>query len=146
MRMRWGEEAVTILTLTYDSTWRNSPSDPWVALTPMSESDVQLSLRWWGQSAYTLRAGDRTVLIDPFDMRTVPEGMSIRFDYPQIPDQAADLLLITHEHFDHNGAAVATGEPHTVRSRAGRFETPLGDVVGIASEHDPEAGTRRGPN
>jgi L-ascorbate metabolism protein UlaG (beta-lactamase superfamily) len=59
---------------------------------------------------------------------------------------AADLLLITHEHFDHNGAEVVVGDPHVIRSTAGRFETPIGEVVAIASEHDPVAGTQRGPN
>jgi len=113
----------------------------------MSDSDgIRLLVTWWGQSAYTLRADAFTALIDPFDQRSQPEGMSIRFAYPQIPDQPADLLLITHEHFDHNGAAIAAGEPLTVRSTSGRFETPVGEVIGIASEHDPEAGTRRGPN
>ena len=33
-----------------------------------------------------------------------------------------------------------------MRSTAGRFETPVGEVVAIASEHDAEAGTSRGPN
>ena len=38
------------------------------------------------------------------------------------------------------------GSPHVVRSTAGRFETPVGEVVAVASEHDAEAGTSRGPN
>ncbi len=33
-----------------------------------------------------------------------------------------------------------------MRSTAGRFETPVGEVVAIASEHDDQAGTARGPN
>ncbi|HWG82732.1 MAG TPA: MBL fold metallo-hydrolase, partial [Gaiellales bacterium] len=96
-----------------------------------------MNIEWHGQSAFTLRGGERSVLIDPFDQRLRPEGMSIRFDYPQIPQQQVDLLLITHEHFDHNGAAVADGSPHVVRSTAGSFDgTPVGEVIAIASEHD----------
>ena len=106
-----------------------------------------MNIEWHGQSAFTLRGSERSVLIDPFDQRLRPEGMSIRFDYPQIPQQQVDLLLITHEHFDHNGAAVADGSPHVVRSTAGSFDgTPVGEVIAIASEHDDQAGTRRGPN
>jgi L-ascorbate metabolism protein UlaG (beta-lactamase superfamily) len=41
--------------------------------------------------------------------------------------------------------SVIAGEPAVVRV-AGTHATPLGEVVGVASEHDPEAGTRRGPN
>jgi L-ascorbate metabolism protein UlaG (beta-lactamase superfamily) len=117
-------------------------------MTPMSESGTpDLAIQWHGQSAYTLRGGGSSVLIDPFDMSQRPAGMiSIRFEYPQTPPQDVDLLLITHEHFDHNGASIAAGDPHTVRSTAGRMETPAGEVVAIASEHDPEAGTLRGPN
>ena len=106
-----------------------------------------MNIEWHGQSAFTLRGSERSVLIDPFDQRLRPEGMSIRFDYPQIPQQQVDLLLITHEHFDHNGAAVADGSPHVVRSTAGTLRrTPVGEVIAIASEHDDQAGTRRGPN
>src|SRR5437773_1271188 len=104
-----------------------------------------MNIEWHGQSAFTLRGSERSVLIDPFDQRLRPEGMTIRFDYPQIPQQRVDLLLITHEHFDHNGAAVADGGPHVVRSTAGSFDgTPVGEVIAIASEHDDQAGTRRG--
>lgn len=39
-----------------------------------------------------------------------------------------------------------TGEPHLIRSTAGRFESPIGEIVAVASEHDPDAGTARGPN
>jgi L-ascorbate metabolism protein UlaG (beta-lactamase superfamily) len=33
-----------------------------------------------------------------------------------------------------------------LRSTAGRLESPIGEVVAIASEHDDAAGTERGPN
>jgi L-ascorbate metabolism protein UlaG (beta-lactamase superfamily) len=117
-------------------------------MTPMSESGTpDLTIEWHGQSAYTLRGGGTSVLIDPFDMSQRPAGMSsIRFEYPQTPPQEVDLLLITHEHFDHNGSSIAAGDPQTVRSTAGRLDTPAGEVVAIAAEHDPEAGTQRGPN
>ena len=38
------------------------------------------------------------------------------------------------------------GEPALVRSLAGTHESPLGNVVAIASEHDGVAGTERGAN
>ena len=86
------------------------------------------------------------MLIDPFDMRARPAGGSFKFDYPQIPPQAVDLVLITHEHFDHNGLGVAAGDPEVIRSTAGRLDSPLGEVTAVAGEHDAEAGTRRGAN
>jgi L-ascorbate metabolism protein UlaG (beta-lactamase superfamily) len=105
-----------------------------------------MRIRWHGQSAFTLSGQGGAVLIDPFDMRLRPAGSSFKFDYPQIPPQTVDLVLITHEHFDHNGLGVAAGGPAVIRSIAGRIDSPVGEVVAVAGEHDAEAGTRRGPN
>ena len=55
-------------------------------------------------------------------------------------------LLITHEHVDHNGAEAIAGEPAILRSTAGKLESPIGEVIAVASEHDDAAGTERGPN
>ena len=41
---------------------------------------------------------------------------------------------------------VVGGDPTVLRSTAGSHESPIGQVVGVASEHDPVAGTERGPN
>src|SRR2546421_495846 len=84
-----------------------------------------MKIEWHGQSAFTLRGSERAVLIDPFDQRLRPEGMSIRFDYPQIPQQQVDLLLITHEHFDHNGAAVADAPAEIARALDPRGVLPM---------------------
>jgi L-ascorbate metabolism protein UlaG (beta-lactamase superfamily) len=73
-------------------------------------------------------------------------GRGMQWDYPAIEDVSADLLLVTHEHFDHNAVDVIGGQPAILRSTAGRHESPVGEVVGVASEHDQAAGTERGPN
>ncbi len=105
-----------------------------------------MKIRWHGQSAYTLTGAEQTVAIDPFgDLGALMQGRR-RFEYPPVPVHAADLLLVTHEHIDHNAVEAITGAPQIVRSTAGRFETPVGEVVAIASEHDDQAGTARGPN
>jgi L-ascorbate metabolism protein UlaG (beta-lactamase superfamily) len=70
----------------------------------------------------------------------------LQFDYPPMTDVTADLLLVTHEHADHNAVEVVGGDPQIIRSSAGTFESPVGEVVGVASEHDPVAGTQRGAN
>lgn len=104
-----------------------------------------MRIRWFGQSAFLL-TGSRSVFIDPFgDMGDAVRARGMQFVYPAI-EAEADLLLVTHEHADHNGVEAIGGSPVTIRSTAGRFESPVGEVVGIASEHDDVAGTRRGPN
>src|SRR5690242_5998250 len=103
-------------------------------------------VRWHGQSAFTLTGGEHTVAVDPFGPFPPDVAARITFDYPPIEPHPAHLLLVTHEHRDHNAVEVISGEPHVVRSTAGRFETPVGEVIAVASEHDDQAGTARGPN
>lgn len=106
-----------------------------------------MQVEWYGQSAFRLSTADATVMIDPFaDMSALAASRGMQFDYPPIEGVEADLLLVTHEHIDHNGVDAIGGEPAILRSTAGRLESPIGEVVAIASEHDEAAGTERGPN
>ncbi len=103
-----------------------------------------MRVEWYGQSAFHLDAREEAVFVDPFGDLT---GLTHRrFDYPPIEGVEADLTLITHEHMDHNAAELVGGSPTVLRSTAGRLQSPLGEVVAIASEHDRAAGTERGPN
>ncbi len=101
---------------------------------------------WYGQAAFRLSGGDATVFIDPFGDVSPLAASGMQFDYPAIEGVDADLLLVTHEHLDHNGVETIGGDPTILRSTAGRLESPVGEVVAIASEHDEAAGTQRGPN
>jgi L-ascorbate metabolism protein UlaG (beta-lactamase superfamily) len=105
-----------------------------------------MRVEWYGQSAFALSDGSTTVAIDPFGDMSALAGRGIQFDYPPIEGLEAGLLLVTHEHLDHNGVEVVGGEPTILRSTAGRLESPIGEVLAVASEHDEEAGTSRGPN
>jgi L-ascorbate metabolism protein UlaG (beta-lactamase superfamily) len=49
-------------------------------------ANVEGSIQWLGHAGFCIRLGGRTIYIDPY---RVPKG-------PQ-----ADLVLITHDHFDH---------------------------------------------
>ena len=104
-----------------------------------------MRIRWYGQSAFSIN-GERTVFVDPFGEMEGLAARGMQFDYPPIEDAQADLLLVTHEHGDHNAVEVIGGSPQILRSTAGTFDSPVGEVIGIASEHDDFAGTRRGPN
>ena len=98
-----------------------------------------MQVEWYGQSAFLLTAGDTTVAIDPFaDMSEMAASRGMQFDYPPIEGVEADLLLVTHEHIDHNGVDAIGGDPAILRSTAGRLESPIGEVVAIASEHDEQ--------
>ncbi len=106
-----------------------------------------MRVEWYGQSAFHLSGAEADVLIDPFaDMSAMASARGMRFDYPAIDCEPPQLLLVTHEHADHNGVEAIGGRPTIVRSTAGTLESPLGEVTAIASEHDEQAGTARGPN
>jgi L-ascorbate metabolism protein UlaG (beta-lactamase superfamily) len=104
-----------------------------------------MRIRWHGQSAFLL-TGDKRVFIDPFGDMSGAAARGLRFEYPAIEGVTADLVLITHEHGDHNAAELIGGSPVVIRPTAGPRESPVGEVLAIASEHDDAAGTKRGPN
>jgi L-ascorbate metabolism protein UlaG (beta-lactamase superfamily) len=105
-----------------------------------------MRIRWFGQSAFLLD-GTQKVFVDPFgDMTELLRKRGGRFDYPLIEGIEAGVVLVTHEHFDHNQVEAIGGEPAVIRAQAGTLESPIGDVVGVASEHDQVAGTQRGHN
>ena len=105
-----------------------------------------MQVEWYGQSAFRLRSNDTTVFIDPFGDMSAATARGLQFAYPPIRDVDADLLLVTHEHPDHNAVEVIGGSPRVLRSTAGRLDSPIGEVLAVASEHDAAAGTERGPN
>jgi L-ascorbate metabolism protein UlaG (beta-lactamase superfamily) len=100
-----------------------------------------VQIQWFGQSAFLLSGKTHRVFIDPFGDLTGNEN----WNYPPIEPLDADLLLVTHDHRDHNAVEVINGDPLILRT-AGTHESPIGTVVGVNSEHDAVAGTQRGPN
>ena len=105
-----------------------------------------MQVEWYGQSAFLLSTPEQSVAIDPFGDLSQFASHGVQFEYPAIEGANADLLLVTHEHADHNGVEAIGGDPVILRSTAGRLESPVGEVIAIASEHDEAAGTERGPN
>jgi L-ascorbate metabolism protein UlaG (beta-lactamase superfamily) len=105
-----------------------------------------MRIDWYGHSAFHLMGPEGSVFIDPFGDMSGLAARGIAFDYPPLAGVDADVVLITHEHGDHNGAEAIGGDPAVLRSTAGRHESPIGEVLAIASEHDEAAGTERGPN
>lgn len=105
-----------------------------------------MRVQWYGQSAFHLSAPEASVAIDPFGDLSGLTSRGMHFDYPAIAGLTPDLLLVTHEHADHNAVEVVGGDPVVLRSTAGRLESPIGEILAIASEHDERAGTVRGPN
>lgn len=94
-----------------------------------------LTIRWWGQACFSISDGTRTVLADPFPAD---------FGY-KVPEVEAQVVLVTHEHRDHNAVDTVRGNPAVLRG-PGRHEAAGLSILGVPAFHDAEHGAKRGPN
>ena len=69
-----------------------------------------MDIRWYGQSAFLL-TGETSVFVDSFGDPATMAGRGIEFRYPPIEGVTVGLVLVTHEHFDHNAVDAIGGEP-----------------------------------
>lgn len=99
-----------------------------------------MDITWLGQACFKLKGKNATVVIDPFD----PEFIGLKLP----KDLQADVVLITHDHSDHNNAAIVsgpTGKP-MVFTGPGEYEINGVVITGISSFHDDTQGSQRGKN
>lgn len=96
----------------------------------------QVTITWLGHSMFLFSINDALrIVTDPYD-ETV--------GYP-LPDVSADVVLVSHKHFDHNNVRLAKGRPKVVDSTG---QTAIKGITfkGVASVHDDKEGTLRGLN
>ncbi|OGN02822.1 MAG: hypothetical protein A2657_00980 [Candidatus Yanofskybacteria bacterium RIFCSPHIGHO2_01_FULL_44_110b] len=94
-----------------------------------------MQISWFGHSCFRLEAKEGSILIDPF-------SKEIGLKPPKIKD---DIVLVTHEHYDHNNVADANSEAFVIRN-PGEYEKSGIQIQGIPSWHDNTNGSERGPN
>lgn len=94
-----------------------------------------LAIRWWGHACFSLSDGSRTVLVDPFPAD---------FGYKP-PDVEPQVVLVSHEHFDHNAVSTVRGQPIVIRT-PGEHEAAGLRFRGVTSFHDDKQGAQRGTN
>ena len=99
-----------------------------------------MTIIWHGQSCFeiiTTPAKNRQVkiVIDPFS-----EEIGLR-----VPKLEADIVLVTHNHYDHNNVKAVSGNPFLI-SGPGEYEIKNIFIQGIDSFHDNSQGKERGEN
>ena len=94
-----------------------------------------MTITWYGQACFRLEGKESKVLIDPF-------SKDIGLKPPRLVD---DIVLISHEHYDHNNIENAGPEIFVVRG-PGEYEKAGIQVIGIQSFHDASEGAERGFN
>lgn len=102
-----------------------------------------LSLTWLGHSCFILHsAGGTEILMDPFD-----KGVGY-----SAPSVKVNAVTISHEHFDHNNAAMAEGKPEVIRGltdkSCAQVDRTVGDVHirSVCSHHFDKDHPERGLN
>lgn len=89
-----------------------------------------------GHSCFKIKGKQATILIDPFD----PSFTGLKF-----PSAEADIVLITHDHKDHNASGLVKGNP-VVFDGPGEYESKGVKIYGTKTFHDNNEGKERGDN
>jgi len=91
-----------------------------------------MTIFWLGQGAFKIIDKEVIIAIDPYDKIGIKMS---RFQ--------ADILLITHDHADHNFREAIKGEPFIIDSQ-GEYEVKNVFVYGLPAFHDNKQGAERG--
>ncbi|MBU4173389.1 MAG: MBL fold metallo-hydrolase [Actinobacteria bacterium] len=94
-----------------------------------------LQVTWYGQSMFRISGGGVTLVCDPV-------GPSSGYRFEPMP---ADIVLVTHDHADHNYIEGITGSPDVIKS-AGSHSVGGLEITGIPGFHDRKHGAERGPD
>lgn len=85
-------------------------------------------ITWQGHSCFKIQdktgTDGITVVTDPFDKKI---GL-------KVPNFEANIITISHDHYDHNNASALRGQPFIVKT-AGEFDIQGVAIYGVESEH-----------
>ncbi len=95
---------------------------------------------WAGQSCFqisvsTSKDHSADIVIDPYDEET---GL-------KLPNLSADIVLVTHQHHDHNNVKGVKGTPFLIDG-PGEYEVKEVFIQGIPAFHDDKGGKEKGQN
>ncbi len=102
------------------------------------EKDLSQAVRisWLGHAMFLLEDGAGHRLV------TDPYGEGVGYTLPQVE---ADIVLVSHDHFDHANVSMVKGNPQVVSDPTPRDIDGV-EIEGFATYHDGSAGKERGPN
>lgn len=93
-----------------------------------------MDVTWHGQACFTVKGAGATIAIDPFADIGLKE-----------PKLSADILLVSHDHADHNNHSIVSGEPEVI-DMPGEYEYRGVMIEGLPTYHDDQQGAERGRN
>jgi len=95
-----------------------------------------LEIQYLGHACFKIMGKNLSVITDPFDAKTA--------GYAPIR-QSADVVTVSHSHYDHNYVQSVQGDP-LVFDSPGEYEAKGAEFRGILSAHDDSGGSERGLN
>jgi L-ascorbate metabolism protein UlaG (beta-lactamase superfamily) len=95
-----------------------------------------MKICWYGHSCFEISNGS-TLVTDPHD------GRSIGIRRPEV---GADLVLVSHDHYDHNSVRTVSKQNTRVIKEVTSLKIKGIKIQGFPSFHDESGGAKRGKN
>ncbi|MCX7015665.1 MAG: MBL fold metallo-hydrolase [Candidatus Sumerlaeota bacterium] len=110
----------------------------------MEAAEILFFITWLGQSCFLIESKEVRILIDPFGAKV---------GYPVHPLKA-DIVTVSHEHFDHNNVDMAEDSPIVLRglTKSGAdwakvdYQGKGVKIRTVGVYHDDASGAKRGKN
>lgn len=93
-----------------------------------------MKISWNGHSCFTIEGEKTTLVTDPHD------GKSIGIRPPRL---RGDVVLVTHDHFDHNAVKMVSGDPKVINTEFNGMVRDV-EIKTIMGYHDDVKGAKRG--
>jgi L-ascorbate metabolism protein UlaG (beta-lactamase superfamily) len=97
-----------------------------------------MEVKWLGHSCFLITSeAELSIITDPY---STADGIN----YSPV-NEAADIVTVSHNHFDHNNTAAVRGKPEIITGSGTKTVKGI-QFRGIASHHDKSKGKERGSN
>lgn len=93
-----------------------------------------MEITYLGHSCFKITGKKGSVLTDPYD----PAKVGLK-----LGKQDADVVTVSHDHFDHNYTAVMKND-YLLLDSPGEYEIREAEFVGVEGYHDDKQGAERG--
>ncbi len=95
-----------------------------------------VKISWYGHAMFAIEDDEGTrVITDPYDPQ-------IGYNFPEIE---ANIVTVSHDHFDHNNVKGVKGNPIVIKEASPRDISGV-KIEGVTSYHDASSGSERGSN
>ena len=100
-----------------------------------------MKIKWYGHAAFLITSAQGVKIVtDPYQ----PGAFDGKLSYGKIDDRV-DIVLVSHDHADHNHAEGLPGSPEVIKGNGSKTSKGIA-IRGVATFHDPSQGSERGDN